>query len=85
MTQNRLQSLIEACINTLIGFAVSYAAWPPIAAIVGIPFGHGQHLTVVLLFTVISVVRSYVVRRYFNARLSRMAAALAARRGGDQP
>ena len=66
MQQTRLGSLIEACINTLIGFCVAYFAWPIAAFIWSIPYTHSQHFGVVLFFTVISVARGYVVRRWFN-------------------
>lgn len=77
MHQSRLQSLIETIFNTLIGLVVSYLAWPPIAALAGLDFNHGQHIAVTAMFTVISVLRGYVVRRFFNARLQRLAAAIA--------
>lgn len=73
MNQTRLVSLIEACINTAIGFCISYLAWPPIAAMFGMPYNHAQHFGIVLVFTVISVIRSYVIRRWFNNGLHLMA------------
>lgn len=66
MKQSRLGSLIETCINTLIGFGVAYIAWPIAAVIWGIPYTHSQHFGVVLFFTVISVLRGYLIRRYAN-------------------
>lgn len=66
MKQSKLGSLIETCINTLIGFCVAYFAWPVAAYIWDIPYNHGQHFGVVLFFTVISVARGYAVRRWFN-------------------
>lgn len=81
MEQSRLGSLIEACINTLIGFLVSFIVWPIAAILTGIEYGHGQHVGVVTIFTAVSVARSYVVRRWFNARLQRAARAISARVG----
>lgn len=75
--QSRLSSLIEATINTLIGLLVSFVAWPVAAWLTGITYSTGQHVGVVAFFTVISVVRSYVVRRWFNHRI-KLAAASAA-------
>ncbi len=63
--------------NTFIGFIVSYAAWPPAAAMFDMPYSHGQHFGIVLFFTVLSVVRGYVLRRWFNARLHKAVVALA--------
>lgn len=61
MTQTRLGSLIEALINVAIGFTISL----------------GQNLFIGVLYTLISVARSYVVRRWFNAYLTRAATAAA--------
>ncbi|MCP4700495.1 MAG: hypothetical protein GY862_27135 [Gammaproteobacteria bacterium] len=77
MNQTRLGSLIEAIINTLIGFVVSFIAWPIAAALTGIDYSTGQHWAVVAFFTVISAMRGYVVRRWFNARLHRISLGLA--------
>lgn len=77
MEQTRLSSLIEAALNTAIGFALSFAVWPLAAALFSVPYTVGSHFGVVGLFTVVSVARGYVLRRWFNARLKRMAARLA--------
>ena len=69
MNQSRLGSLIESAINTAIGFIVSFVAWPVAAWMTGIEYSSGQHWAVVAFFTVVSVARSYVIRRWFNARL----------------
>ena len=73
MNQTRIGSLIETLMNTFIGFLASFFAWPMAAYIFSIEYGHGQHVGMVAFFTVISVLRGYVVRRWFNARLHRMA------------
>lgn len=77
MNQSKLGSLIEAVINTAIGFVVSFAAWPVAAWMTGISYTAGQHWAVVAFFTVVSVARSYVIRRWFNARLHAAAMKLA--------
>ena len=67
--QSRLQSLVEAWVNVLIGFAINMAA-----NIVVLP-AFGDNVTVSdafgigLVFTVISVARSYALRRWFNSKL----------------
>lgn len=73
MNQTRLVSLIETLVNTAIGFVVSYLAWPPIAAMTGLEYTGGQHAAVTLAFTVLSVARGYVIRRFFNTYLHRLA------------
>lgn len=79
MEQSRLGSLIEVCLNTLIGFGISWAAWPVAAELFGMPYTHGQHFGIVLFFTVISVARGYVLRRWFNGRLKSASRKLAER------
>ena len=69
MTQSRLGSLIEACINVLIGFAINFVANLVILPLIGFHISLGQNLFIGVLYTVISVARSYAVRRWFNARI----------------
>lgn len=66
--QLRRHSLLEACLNTASGFVLSIAAGYLIFPLAGWTVSHGQNLAVVSMFTIISVIRSYVWRRIFNAR-----------------
>lgn len=63
--QTRLTSLVEVAINTAIGFAVSALAWPLVAWWMGYPYSLSHTLSVTTFYTVLSVARSYVVRRFF--------------------
>jgi predicted membrane protein len=69
MMQTRLSSLIEAVINVVIGFVISLA----ITAVVLPAYGHqvtwSENLQITLIFTATSILRTYFVRRYFNARI----------------
>ena len=65
--------------NTAIGFAVSYVGWPIAAALTGIAYTSGQHAAVVWFFTLLSVARGYVIRRFFNAGMHMAAVKLARR------
>ena len=78
MTQTRLGSLIEAIINVVIGFTINFGANMLIFPLFGFHITPGANLALGLIYTVISVARSYCVRRWFNARLHRMASAVAA-------
>ena len=69
MDQTRLGSLIEAGINVLIGFAINMAANFVILPLVGFEITLQQNLFIGVLYTLVSVARSYIVRRWFNARL----------------
>lgn len=73
MKQSRLESLLEAGVNQLTGFLVSLAftAW------VIVPLWHldwtvSDNILVTLLFTGLSIIRSYLWRRFFNAGLHRV-------------
>lgn len=78
MTQTRLGSLIEALINTCIGFGINYTANLLIFPLFGFHITLGENFVMGLIYTVISVVRSYCIRRWFNARLHRLASTVAA-------
>ena len=64
MNQSKIESLIEAMINTAIGFFVSIFANFIVFPIVGVTASGGQILWIGLFMTVISVARSYIVRRW---------------------
>ena len=71
MKQTRLGSLIEAIVNVVIGFLINWIANLLILPLFGFDVTPAQAFHMGLLFTVISVVRSYVIRRWFNHRLHR--------------
>ena len=66
MSQSRLASFVEAWANIAVGFGINFAAnlvvlpWFGFAVTAGDAFGIG------LVFTAISLARSYVLRRWFN-------------------
>jgi len=65
--QSRLGSLIEQLLNTGSGFVLSLLTWEFIVKPVWhIQTNFAENLTITLLFTVISIARGYVVRRFFN-------------------
>jgi hypothetical protein len=67
MQQSKLESFIETCVNTMIGFVVSFLAYPLIAWKCGVAYDGGQHWEMTFWFTVLSVARGYAVRRWFNS------------------
>ena len=77
MTQTRLGSLIEACINVAIGFWINFAANLVILPLFGWQVTVTQNLALGAIYTGISIARSYAVRRWFNARIAKAAARLA--------
>jgi hypothetical protein len=78
MNQTRLGSFIEACINVLIGFWINFFANLVILPMVGFHISIAQNFYIGFLYTVISVARSYVIRRWFNGKLQKAAQRLAA-------
>lgn len=69
MTQTRTGSLIEAVINVLIGFGINFTANALIFPLFGWPLSMSQNLSLGIIYTAISIARSYCVRRWFNHRL----------------
>jgi hypothetical protein len=80
VTQTRLGSFYEACMNILIGFTINYFANLLIFPLFGFHISHGANFVMGLLYTAISLVRSYAIRRWFNARLHRVAQRMAGTR-----
>ena len=64
--QKKKASLIEVLINTAIGYFVALATQVIIFPWFGIDVTLGQQVTIGVIFTVVSIVRGYFVRRMFN-------------------
>jgi hypothetical protein len=64
--QTRRMSFIESCVNVLIGYGIACAAQVVIFPWFGIYVSTSQHLQIGALFTVVSIIRSYIVRRVFE-------------------
>ena len=79
MTQTRLGSLIEAIINTCIGFLINYFANLLIFPLFGMHISLTNNVLMGLIYTVISVVRSYTIRRWFNSKLHALSQRVAGR------
>lgn len=77
MSQTRLGSFIEAWINVLIGLGINLTANAVILPMIGFSITLQQNLFIGVLYTIISVARSYVVRRWFNAYIVRAAEKMA--------
>ncbi len=64
--QTRTQSAIEAVANVLVGYLVALASQLLVFPMFGIHIPFTSNLAIGAWFTVISLVRSYVLRRWFN-------------------
>jgi membrane protein implicated in regulation of membrane protease activity len=66
MSQSKKMSIVEAVANNAIAFGISLAAQMVIYPLMGIPVTFKQNIVLILIFTAISIVRNYYVRRMFN-------------------
>ena len=64
--QSKLQSLIESLTNILIGYLTALLSQVLIFPIFDIYVSFQDNLLIGLYFTIISLIRSYLIRRYFN-------------------
>lgn len=64
--QSKKSSLIESLANIAIGYFVSVTAQIVIFPLFGMRPSIGENLAIGALFTIVSLVRSYVLRRLFN-------------------
>lgn len=68
MSQTRKESAIEAVVNILVGYSVNIAANFAIFPLFGWHITLEQNLTIGVFYTVVSFVRSYGLRRFYNWR-----------------
>lgn len=74
--QSRLSSFVEQVLNVGSGFITAFLTWQfLVIPIWDIETTLGDNLTITALFTVISVIRGYLWRRYFNHRHCRQTVA----------
>lgn len=66
MNQSSFSSLIESATNILIGYWCAVLAQLIVFPMMGIDIPLDKNLMIGLIFTLISLVRSYVIRRAFN-------------------
>ena len=66
--QTRMMSLIEAMTNIVVGYAVAVITQLLVFPLFGLLASLGDNLMIGLIFTIVSLARSYALRRVFNAR-----------------
>ena len=67
MKQSKLMSWLESLINILVGFGISLAAQIYFLPLLGVSIEFHQNLMFALIMTAISMLRSFVLRRVFEA------------------
>ncbi len=65
--QSRTMSLIEALANVLVGYGVAVTTQVMVFPLFDLHASLDQNLAIGLIFTVVSLVRSYALRRLFNS------------------
>lgn len=66
MAQSKSRSWKEAFTNIVIGYVINFVANLVVFPMFGYDITIADNIVIGLVFTVISVIRQYVVRRYFN-------------------
>jgi len=66
MKQSKIESLIESLLNIAVGYGVALAAQMLIFPLFDIHVSHHDHMAIGGLFTIVSLIRSYIIRRLFN-------------------
>ena len=74
MKQSRLMSLVESLVNVLVGYGVAVATQMLVFPLFGLAVTVTENLLIGLIFTVVSIVRSYTLRRGFEALRVRQSA-----------
>lgn len=74
MKQSRLMSLVESLANVLVGYVVAVVTQMLVFPLFGLAVTVTENLLIGLIFTVVSIVRSYVLRRGFEALRVRQSA-----------
>jgi hypothetical protein len=67
MSQTRAQSLLEVTLSTALGYVVALLTQLAVLPLFGIVSSFSENALIALVFTVVSVIRSYIFRRVFNA------------------
>ena len=66
MQQSRLMSLVESVINVCVGFVLALLTQSLVLPWLGVRITTAQNLLVAGIFTSVSIVRSYALRRLFE-------------------
>jgi hypothetical protein len=66
--QTKRQSIIESITNTAVGYGISLVSLFLIFPVLGIESSPQKNIAISAYFTVISILRGYVLRRFFNKK-----------------
>ena len=74
MKQSLLMSLVESLANVLVGYVVAVVTQMAVFPLFGLALTVTENLLIGLIFTAVSIVRSYALRRGFEALRVRQSA-----------
>ena len=66
--QTKKQSLIESLTSTTIGIIIGIVLNLTILPVFGYPVSLSDSLWISVIFTIVSIIRSYIIRRWFNSK-----------------
>ena len=66
MRQSRRMSMVEAAANVVIGYGIAITTQMAVFPIFGIRISFADDLLIGLVFTIVSLIRSYMLRRVFE-------------------
>ena len=69
MKQSRTMSMVEAATNVIVGYVLAIATQIVVFPWFGLEAALGEHLTIGMVFVGVSMARSYLLRRLFEAIL----------------
>lgn len=74
MNQTKLESLTEVIINVIVGWIIGLLTQLLVFPIFDIHISFGDQFWISVVFTVVSIARSYMIRRWFNAGIHKVVA-----------
>ncbi len=66
--QTKKQSFLESLVNVSVGFLITIISLNIIFPFLGIESHVGKNMLITIYLTILSILRNYILRRYFNKR-----------------
>lgn len=76
MRQSRLGSFVESVLNMVFGYIISLLVQLVVFPWYGINIPLQQNIEIITIFTLTSLLRTYVIRRWFNRGFHKLAEAI---------
>ena len=68
LMQTKKQSVIESLTNIIVGLLTSFLIQLIIYPLLNIPVSINQNIIITIVFFIVSFIRGYLIRRYFNKK-----------------